>query len=223
MQDAVERAFTARLDCHYLLRSPSVVDEHTPLVLTLHGFGGNPEVMLRLTARLFSTQPIVAAVQGPYQFLRDATTRDVGYGWITSRHPADSIRLHRYMVSYVLNAVGREFGIPPRRRILAGFSQSVALNYRFAATCPDMVRGVLAICGGLPGDWESGAYQAVSASVLHIATRLDEFYPPDVTEHYPEKLRRRVADLEFHLLEGGNQVPSSGGPIVVEWLQRVLR
>ena len=36
-------------------------------------------------------------------------------------------------------------------RILVGFSQSVSLNYRFAATCPDAVRGVIAGVG-LAGD-----------------------------------------------------------------------
>jgi phospholipase/carboxylesterase len=222
MYDAVERAFTARLDCHFLLRRPDVVDARTPLVVALHGFGAGPEVMLALTARLFSEPPVIASLQGPYQFFREASTRDVGYGWITSRRPAESIRLHHDMVSHVLDAVGRECGIPPPRRLLVGFSQSVSLNYRFAATCPSAVRGVIAICGGLPGDWEHGNWKPVTAAVLHIARRQDEHYPPEVTEHYPDRLRLRAADVEFHLIEGGHHVPSSGAAIVDPWLHRIL-
>ena len=30
----------------------------------------------------------------------------------------------------------------------------------------------------------------------------DEFYPPSVTERYPERLSVRISDVEFHLLEG---------------------
>ena len=223
MKDALDRTFPVRLDCHYLLRAPDLVDARTPLVVTLHGFGGNPESMLRLTARLFDTPPVIAALQGPYQFFRRVPNEDVGYGWITNQRPAESIRLHRDMVLHVLDEAGRQFGIPPDRRLLAGFSQAVALNYRVAATCPDSVRGVIAICGGLPGDWDEGAYQTVSAAVLHIARRQDEYYPASVTELYAERLRRRAADVEFHLIDGGHQIPSDGVRLLGPWLRRILR
>jgi phospholipase/carboxylesterase len=222
MKDALDRTFSVRLDCHYLLRVPDVVDARTPLVVTLHGFGANPETMLHLTARLFDTPPVIAALQGPYQFFLGAKNREVGYGWITSRNPAESIRLHRDMVLHVLDEAGSQFGIPPGRRLLAGFSQAVALNYRLAATCPGAIRGVIAICGGLPGDWDEGAYQPVSAAVLHIARRQDEYYPPNVTGHYADRLRRRAADVEFHLLDGGHHIPSDGNRLVGPWLQRIL-
>ena len=222
MSDALDRSFSVRLDCHYLLRVPDVVDARTPLVVTLHGFGANPEGMLHLTARLFDTPPLIAALQGPYQFFLGAKNREVGYGWITSRHAAESIRLHRDMVLHVLDEAGSQFGIPPARRLLAGFSQAVALNYRCATACPGIVRGVIAICGGLPGDWDEGAYQPLSAAVLHIARRQDEYYPPNVTGDYPARLRRRAADVEFHLLDGGHHIPSDGARLVGPWLQRIL-
>jgi predicted esterase len=220
--EVIDRAFTARLDCHYLLRIPEEVDAHTPLVVTLHGFGMNPPTMLNLTARLFRTQPVIAALQGPYQFFLTATAQEVGYGWITNRWPQESIRLHRDMVLQVLQSVGEEFGIPPMRRLLAGFSQAVALNYRFAARCPQAVRGVIGICGGVPSDWESGDYQMVSAALLHIARRQDQLYPPDKARQYPERLRKRAADVEFHLLDGGHQMPSAAVDIVEPWLARLL-
>ena len=88
------------------------------------------------------------------------------------------------MLLHVTDEAGKEFGIPPERRVLVGFSQSVGLNYRFVATHPDAVRGVIGICGGLPGDWDDGAYQPVTAAVLHIARGGDEYYPPAVTEGY---------------------------------------
>jgi phospholipase/carboxylesterase len=222
MNDADDRGFRARLDCHYLLRVPEAVNERTPLVVTLHGFGANPESMLELTGRLFGTPPVIASLQGPYQFFLDRAAQEVGYGWITSRRPAESIRLHHSMVSHVLDVAGQELDIGPRRRLLAGFSQSVALNYRFAATFPEAVRGVLAICGGLPGDWETGAYLPIRAAVLHIARRADGYYSPEITERYEERLRRRADDVEFHMLEGGHQMPSGARPIVDAWVKRVV-
>lgn len=222
MADPLDRSFQARLDCHYLLQAPDHVDERTPLVVSLHGFGGNPEAMLKLTTRLFDTPPVVAALEGPYRFFLSPGVRDVGFGWITNRRPAESIRLHRDMVRHVLDEAGEQFRIPRERRLLAGFSQSVALNYRFAATCPGAVRGVIAICGGLPSDWDDGTYQPIAASVLHIATRQDEYYPLSVTDSYPERLRRHAADVEFHHMDGTHRMPPSGNAIVTPWLQRIL-
>jgi phospholipase/carboxylesterase len=222
MPHVSDRTFSARLDCHYLLRAPEVSDSQTPLVVTLHGFGMNPEIMLELTARLFDSEPVMAAVQGPYPFFLPPPDRNVGYGWITSRHSAESVRLHHDMVSHVLEEAGGQLGIEPARRFLLGFSQSVGLNYRFAATYPEAVRGVIAICGGLPGDWETGTYRPVGASLLHIARRGDEYYPPVATEQFTARLRKRAADVEFHLLEGGHQMPSNGKRVVGPWLRRIL-
>jgi phospholipase/carboxylesterase len=222
VKDAIDRPFSARLDCHYLLQAPEIVDARTPLAVTLHGFGGNPETMLHLTARLFDRPPVLAALQGPYQFFLPAKNQEVGYGWITNRHPAESIRLHREMVLHVLDEAARQFGIPADRRLLVGFSQAVSLNYRLAATCPDAIRGVIAICGGLPGDWDEGDYRPVSAALLHIARSQDEYYPPAVTAQYAERLRRRATDVEFHLIDGGHQVPSGGKRLVSPWMERIL-
>jgi len=57
--------FSARLDCHYLLHVPETADPRTVLVMTLHGFGQNPESMLRLTERMFGPQQVLASLQGP--------------------------------------------------------------------------------------------------------------------------------------------------------------
>jgi len=224
MLDAVRHStFPARLDCHFLLREPVAVASDSPLVLALHGFGQNPEAMLKATARIFGPGAVLASLQGPNQFFLDPAAEAVGYCWITNRHAASSIRLHHDMVAYVLDAVGSEFRIPPARRILVGFSQSVALNYRFAATFPDAAGGVAGICGGLPSDWETGGYQPVRAAVLHIARRGDPVYPPSVTEQYAARLRIRTRDVEFCLLDGGHQMPSGAGPLIEAWLKRVLR
>jgi predicted esterase len=224
MMDAVrECSFSVRRDCHYLLRTPATIDDHTLLVAALHGYGQNSDIMLQLCGKMFDAHHAIASLQGPNQFFVDAASRDVGFGWNTKRHAAESIRLHHEMVLHVLNEAGREYAIPPRRRVLVGFSQPVALNYRFAATFPDAVRGVIGICGGLPGDWEEGNYQPVKASVLHIARREDEYYPPSITEHYAERLRLRVEDAEYRLIDGGHRFPSKGAAIVESWLDRILR
>jgi predicted esterase len=222
--EAVERrTFSARLDCHYLLRPTAEVDGSTLLVAALHGFGSNPEVMLRLTEGLLGPRPVIAAIQAPSQFFLSQHASEVGYCWATQKHSDESVRLHHEMLLHVLDEAGRKYGIPPTRRLLAGFSQPVGMNYRFAATHPEAVRGVIGICGGVPKNWEDGPYRQVSAALLHIARSEDEFYPVAVTEKYAERLRLRAKDVEFHMMEGAHRFPSKAGPLVEKWIERVFR
>jgi predicted esterase len=222
--EAVEhRTFSARLDCHYLLRAAAEADGSTLLVAALHGFGSNPEVMLRLTTALLGPRPVIAAVQAPSQFFLSPHAGEVGYCWATQKHSDESVRLHHEMLLHVLDEAGREYGIPPGRRLLVGFSQPVGMNYRFAATHPGAVRGVIGICGGVPKNWEGGPYHEVSAALLHIARTEDEFYSPAVTEKYADRLRLRAKDVEFHMMEGGHKFPSKAGPMVEKWIGRVFR
>ncbi len=216
------RTFSARLDCHYLVHAPAEIDESTLLVAALHGFGSNPEVMLRLTGALLGPRHVIAAIQAPSQFFVSRESKEVGYCWATHKHSEESVRLHHEMLLYVFDEAGREWAIPPQRRLLAGFSQPVGMNYRFAATHPGAVRGVIGICGGVPKNWEQGPYQKVTAALLHIARTEDEFYPPAITEHYAERLRLRADDVEFHMLEGAHRFPSKAGPIVDKWRARAF-
>src|SRR5947209_1732947 len=102
----VEHTFSASLSCRYLLDAPEPVDAGRVLVTALHGFGQNAEDMLRLTRLMTGPRHAVAAIEGPYGFFLGPATDKVGYGWITNRRPAESIRLHHEMVRHVLEEAG---------------------------------------------------------------------------------------------------------------------
>ncbi|MGH9658715.1 MAG: alpha/beta hydrolase [Bryobacteraceae bacterium] len=212
---AVEpRTFRAALDCHYLLDPGDGL-----FVAALHGYGSSPEVMLRLTRGLLGPPHTIAALAGPSHFYTATPGGPVGYSWATHARSESSIRLHHEMLLRLFD----ECDAPPQRRLLIGFSQPVGMNYRFAATHPGAVAGVVGICGGVPRNWESGPeYHAVSAALLHIARREDEFYPEAATAPYAQRLGARAARVEFHLLEGGHRFPSKASPIVEAWLRQTF-
>jgi predicted esterase len=208
----------------YLLHVPPHVDQHTLLVMTLHGFGQNPEAMLRLTVPSVGEECIVASLRAPNQdyLTGNPATNDVGYNWGTRKHPELNIRLHHDMVRAVSAQLRARFGLPASRTLLVGFSQPVGLNYRFIGTYPEEAGGVIGLCGGVPKDWEEPKYSRVDAPILHISRSEDEFFPVELVRGFPDRLKHHATDVEFHLLPGQHRFPSKARPILRAWMDRVF-
>ena len=216
------------LEAEYLLHVPSVVDERTLLVLTLHGYGSNPEVMLRLSAMALGEDAIIASLRAPNQHYLSSgplgtpvAGSEIGYNWGTTRHAALNIQLHHEMVRTVSEELRARFEIPARHMILMGFSQPVGLNYRFIGTYPDAAAGVIAMCGGVPKDWEEDKYGRVEAPILHISRSEDEFFPEAVALGFPDRLRAHAANVEFHMLPGKHRFPSKAGGLIREFTEKI--
>lgn len=221
-----QHTFPARLDCRYLLDVPKDVPAKPVLIVTLHGYSSNPEDMLRLTRAAVGAGHVVASIEAPNQHYLTERPKDghpvSGYNWGISQHWDSTVRLHHDMVLEVLASLRKRFAIPRERCALTGFSQPVGLNYRFAATHPDQIRGVIGICGGVPRDWPDPKYKPVTAALLHISRDQDEFYPVATASGFAERLRQRASDVEFHMLPGSHRFPSKAGAIVRPWLKRVF-
>jgi predicted esterase len=218
--------FPGELECRYLQQEPEHLGPNPLIVLALHGYGSNPEVMLRLTTTLIGDQHVVASLQAPNQHYGNLGLPNAesvpAYNWGIRPHWEASVRLHHDMLRRTLADLRRRFDTRPERCLLLGFSQPVGLNYRFAATYPGEVGGIIGICGGVPRDWEEEKYQPVRAAVLHVSRDQDEFYPLDVVSTFAERLRRRASDVEFYLLPGPHRFPSKASEIVRRWIERVF-
>jgi phospholipase/carboxylesterase len=194
-----------------------------PLLVALHGYGGNKGRMMR-DARLCAPEGFaVAALQGFHQHLKEprepAGPLRYGFGWLTNFRPEESVALHhRALLDLIERLVAG--GVARRERIfLLGFSQSCALNYRFAFTHADALRGVVGVCGGLPGDWETGElYRVTKAAVLHLHGERDEFYPPARVADYGARLRTRASDVEVRAYDAGHDLTAPMRADVRAWL-----
>ena len=199
---------------------------------TLHGSPHSlPTYKVALMLRMSETalggdDAIIASVRAPNQHyltsLRAASPgapvagTEVGYNWGTIRHAALNIELHHRIVRTISAELRERFQIPRNRVVLMGFSQPVGLNYRFIGTYPKEAAGVIAMCGGVPKDWEEDKYGKVDAPILHIARSEDEFFPESVARGFPDRLRAHAADVEFHMLPGQHRFPSKAGAIIRE-------
>src|SRR5687767_7221556 len=181
--------------------------------------------MMREARQMAPANFAIAALQGFHQHLKEPKEQGgplrFGFGWLTNFRPEESVALHHQALVDLIQILASE-GVADRARIfLLGFSQSCALNYRFVFTHSDQLRGVIGICGGTPGDWEtSEAYKQTSAAVLHLTGTRDEFYPPARVAPYESQLRMRAKDVEFKSYDAAHEIVPEMRADVREWLRR---
>ena len=218
---AREGTLLSQIKLYYDLDLPGT--RPAPLLIALHGYGANKRQMMREAQQMAPGNFALASLQGFHQHIKEPKEPGgplrFGFGWLTNFHSEESVAIHHQALLDLIQTLVDEGVADPRRVFLLGFSQTCALNYRFAFTHPDLFRGVIGICGGIPGDWEtSEVYRPTQAAVFHLTGTRDEYYPPARVADYEERLRLRAPSVEFKRYDAAHEfVPSMREDIRV-WL-----
>jgi predicted esterase len=181
--------------------------------------------MMKLMRRINETDYVIAALQGPHQHLvmptKESPRLGYGFGWLSNFKAEDSVALHHRLVLQIVDILKDSGEADTNRIFLVGFSQAVGVNFRFAFTHGGLVSGVVAICGGIPSDWDTeDKYQSTRIDVLYIAAERDEYYTPDRMRQNAEALKRRARAVELKFFDSGHEVPRESYPVIKEWLAR---
>jgi len=192
------------------------------MLIALHGYEGNKESMMSLAQKINSKYFIIDSVQGPNAFFvrsaSDPYSQKIGFGWMMRYKAHETIKLHHQTLLSIIETTASDFEIDRRAVFLLAFSQSVALNYRFAFTHPGIARGMIAVCGGIPGDWDEDKYHWSETDVLIIAGETDEFYPLARTRTFRDAISRRSPSVEFRSFPTGHVFPRESLPVINEWI-----
>src|ERR1700704_1639346 len=216
-----DRTLSATINLYYDLKLPDV--RPAPLLIALHGYGASKRQMMREARLIAPDNFAIVALQGFHQHLKDPKEPDgplrFGFGWLTNFQPEESVAVHHRALLDLIAVLSAE-GVADHERIfLLGFSQTCALNFRFAFTHPNILRGVIGMCGGLPGDWEtSERYRPTDAAVFYMAGTRDEFYPPARVGDYAERLRLRARDVEMKSYDAGHEIVPTMRDDLRAWL-----
>jgi predicted esterase len=221
----VDRALEARINLYYDLRPGN--SSPAPLLIALHGYGANKRYMMREAELMAPEQFAIASLQGFHQHMREPREAGgpmrFGFGWLTNFRTEESVALHHRALIDLIETLSEEGFADPKRVFLLGFSQSCALNYRFAFTHADRLRGVVGICGGIPGDWEtSPTYREANFDVLHLTGTRDEFYTPERVRDYERQLKTRARSVVFKSYDATHEIVPEMRSDVVQWLARNL-
>ena len=220
----LDRKLVARINLYYDLRPGTT--SPAPLLIALHGYGANKRQMMREAQLMAPKNFAIASLQGFHQHIKDPFEKGgplrFGFGWLTNFRSEESVEIHHQAVIDLIRILIDEGVADGTRVFLMGFSQSCALNYRFAFTHPQYLRGVIGICGGIPGDWETSAlYKAAQVDVFHLAGTRDEFYPPERVKDYERQLRTRARSVLFKAYDATHDFVPEMRPDVAQWLTRI--
>ena len=222
MNDSVERRFTQEFPRYYDLHVPEG-DGPFPLVLAMHGYGGDKTSMMKLARRISDSRYAIASLQAPHQHVVYPEKRDealrLAFGWATNYRFDESLSLHRDAVDVIFRDAAQDPRIESDRAFFVAFSQAVAFNFRVAMTAPGRVRGVVGICGGVPGDLSSNKdYVRGDFDVLMIGGEADEFYAPERMRTNCAALEPLVRSVELRMFDCGHVVPRDVHPVIDAWL-----
>ena len=205
--ETLELSLKAEISLYYDLHIPDGA-RSAPLMIAVHGYGAHKRYMMREAKLVAPDNFVIASVQGPHQHFRPtADGYRIGFGWLTEYKPEEYVRLHHEFLLRVIDGLDAD-GIIDRSRIyLYGFSQSCALNFRFAFTYPDVARAIIAVCGGIPGDLDTNPrYKPFDAETLYLYGDDDEFYTQEKFAGFEEKLRGMLPNFKSKRYEAKHEI-----------------
>ncbi len=225
----MEQFLTAEIRCYYELDLPKRHNhkKRWPLLIALHGYEGSKDSMMRLARRIGDGRMVVMSLQGPHQFFlrggEDPKAFRVGFGWGTTYKMEEAIDLHHRNLKALINRAARRYHADRERVFLLAFSQACSSTYRFVFTYPHAVRGAIAVCGGVPGDWsQNPRYKPTRTHILHIAATNDEWYPHEKNLEFRRQLVQRTASLDFRFYNSPHRFPRTSIPHIRRWIQEHL-
>jgi phospholipase/carboxylesterase len=116
-----------------------------PLIVFLHGNGGNEEQILRLAPRVSRRNFVSIGLRGPV-CLGPNRKGSLGFSWGDASHLG-------LIEDYLLNAIQQtrlHYHIHSERIVLAGFAEGATMAYRMGLTFPEKINGVVALNGHMP-------------------------------------------------------------------------
>lgn len=217
----LDRTLTAQIKLYYDLHVTS--SGPAPLLIALHGYGANKRQMMREAQQIAPEGFTIASLQGFHQHIREPWVPGplrFGFGWLTNFRPEESVALHHQALLDLIDQLTNEGVADPAEISLLGFSQSCALNYRFAFTHPERLNRVIGICGGIPGDWETNhGYHGSELRVFHLAGTRDKFYTPERVRDYKTQLETRAGSVKFKSYDAAHELVPEMREDIRQWLQ----
>jgi phospholipase/carboxylesterase len=137
----------AALSLVHRVHQPVHPIDHPPLLILLHGVGGNEQNLFTLTPQL-DTRCVIISARAPHQRGRGS------FAWFNVQFapsgpvilPEQAEASRQLLLRFIDEAVGA-YGTDPRQVYLMGFSQGAIMSASVALTVPEVVAGAVLMSG----------------------------------------------------------------------------
>jgi poly(3-hydroxybutyrate) depolymerase len=200
-------------------------EQKTPLMVALHGLGGNPQQILRSKGLTDLAEKHGYIVVAP-----------MGYnsgGWYGAKvpfkgkgkdNPANLTELSEKDVMNVLEIVRKEFTIDEKRIYLMGHSMGGGGTWHLGIKYPEIWAGLAPIAPAIftePKDLE----KIKKTPVIVVQGDKDNLVPPAGTRKWVAKMKDLEMNYEYLEIEGGDHinVVGTGMPRIFEFFEKQLK
>jgi predicted esterase len=210
----------AEINLYYDLFVPENAPKNAPLLIAVHGYGAHKRYMMREAKLIAPEHFVIASIQAPHQhFRRTDDSYKIGFGWLTDYKSDESVALHHNFILQIIENLANRNLINREQIFLYGFSQACALNFRFAFTHPTILRGILGICGGIPGDLDTNEiYKPFDAETFYLYGDDDEFYPLEKFQKFEQNLREVLPKFESKQYAAKHEISDEMRADAKKWL-----
>lgn len=216
---------TKNTKLHYLLRQPKIKTENPPLLILLHGVGGNEQNLFSF-ARNLPDNFVVISARGPLTFGANS------FAWFQVDFSTGKPQINeqqaenaRKMLIDFIEDLKTEISFDPKQVYLMGFSQGGIMSYSVALTAPEKVNGIAVMSGRLlpeikPFIADDKRLEKLKIFISHGKQDavLNYQYAVDALDF----LKTKKLNPEFHSYEEGHTVNQQMFDDVNHWLKTNL-
>lgn len=134
----------------YFVQMPAEKTAKPPVVILLHGYGGNERDLFDLRA-FFPKQYIVVSARAPY------AVQAGGYQWfekeiVNNKYTGkkEHLDFSRAAITKFISQVVKKYNADSTHVYLVGFSQGAMMCYETGLTAPQLLKGIGVLSGRLP-------------------------------------------------------------------------
>jgi predicted esterase len=189
----------AEINLYYDIHVPDDFAGPASLLVAVHGYGAHKRYMMREALQVAPKNFVVVSLQGPHQHYRptEGGGYKIGFGWLSDYKAEESVLLHHNFLLEVIERLAARNLIDPASIYLYGFSQACALNFKFAFMFPDVLKGIVGVCGGIPGDLDiNPVYKPFDARTFYLYGDDDEFYTQEKFAAFDARLASMLPAYE---------------------------
>ncbi|MEO7659351.1 MAG: hypothetical protein ABIV48_07030 [Pyrinomonadaceae bacterium] len=215
---------TAEINLYYDLFVPENIEKPAPLLIAVHGYGAHKRYMMREARLVAPGNFVIASIQAPHpHYRKTADGYRIGFGWLSDHKPEEYVRLHHKFVLDVIEKLSADNLIDRNRIFIYGFSQACALDFRFAFTNPEILTGIVGVCGGIPGDLETNPqYKPFAADTFYLYGDDDEFYMQEQFSTFDDTLAARLPNYRSKHFAAKHEITDEMRVDIRNWLNEFI-